>query len=259
MTSRILSTVFLLLLTGQASAATFFGEDVADFGQNNTDRLESFPNATQQFEAFLSVLTADVGTEDFETFAIGTSNPALEFPGAGYATLTGAGSVLTPPSGQATFNGTYATSGSQYFFVETREAFNISFSGPTAAFGFFAVDVGDFGAQLLLEFTHVSGAISSIPVDHSIGTDGSTSGSVFFFGQIDESDPFTQVQFSSGGGFEGFAFDDMTIASVEQVVIPTPASGILFGTGLAGLLGIRVRRLGARCGTPRPPVGTRRP
>jgi hypothetical protein len=59
---------------------------------------------------------------------------------------------------------------------------------------------------------------------------------VIFYGRIDASNPFDSVEFTSSSG-EVFAFDQMTIGSVAQVVpstVPEPISMTLLGTGLLG-------------------------
>lgn len=224
---------------GAATAQTeFFGEDL----HNDEDtRLASWPDATNARNLFMASLVG-VGTESFETYASGTPAPlVLNFPGAGTATLTGSGSVQTQASGTNGF-GRYPTEGDNYFSISTGSTFRIDFTSPVAAFGFFGIDIGDFGEQLFLTFFR-GAAETDITVPHTLGSGGSTGGSVLFYGLIDQMNPFDAVEFSSSSG-EVFAFDQMTIGSVEQVrtTVPEPISMVLLGSGLAGLGAVRWRR-----------------
>src|SRR5262249_10221016 len=143
--------------------------------------------ASSQFQAQLSGVT----TETFESFATGTQAPLTLHFGPDTATLTGSStSVLNTATGLSV--GRFAISGTQY--VETSQGFNVSFSSPQAAFGFYATDVGDFSGQLVL--TLANGAHQSFTVPGATGT--SANGSVLFFGLIGSAaaDQFTAVSFT---------------------------------------------------------------
>lgn len=227
----------------------FFGEDL----HNNKDtRLGATPNADQAEMDFLANLIG-VGTEDFEGFATGTSAPlTLSFPGAGTATLNGNGQVSTVPVNGTNGNGRYSTSGTN--FLETQVAdgnFSIAFSEAIAAFGFFGVDIGDFGGQLELVLSLANGGTQTVSAGNTMGSGGSTDGSVLYLGVLAESadELFTGITFQMSGGTmfnETFAFDDMTIGSLEQVIMPEPPADVPEPSAMVSLFAVGALGLGLR-------------
>jgi hypothetical protein len=224
----------------------FFGEDP---NSSATVPLSSTPSSSSAESAFKSQLTG-IGTETFEAQAAGQGTPLiLTFPGAGTATLSGGdGIVAAVPSGTASF-GRYSVpsaTSTQFWEVEAGGTgdFAITFANPTAALGFFGIDIGDFGGQLVLALSNGD----SLTVNNTIGTAGSNDGSVLFFGLIAQNpaQQFTSVRFNTTiGQGDVFAFDNFTIASQEQVCtvncppLPEPAPLALLGIAVAGGLGVR--------------------
>lgn len=235
---------FCLCSIVQAFPLVFSGEDLGFGPPNQVPRLPSFPNANAAQSSFRGQLT-NIRVEDFETLTQGSTSPVpIDFGSAGTAILSGGGFIDNMITG--TFFGVYPTSGNQFWrFTEiTATAFSLEFSQPQAAFGFLATDVGDFDAQLTLNLESIAGDITNLVIPHSVP---SPSGSVIFYGVIDVVNPFIKATFGSTvpASVDGFGFDDFTIGTVENVVVPEPSSIWLVALGLFYLLG-RQRVKGAK-------------
>jgi hypothetical protein len=251
--SFLSSSVLFFGLCGNASAAyvTYFGEDLTD-GFNFP--LLSTPNALSAEASFKSSLIG-ASTETFEGQTTGALAPLeLTFPGAGTATLVGGDGEVAEDIG-ANSVGRYSVPqpGSFKYWEVTAGGggdFTVQFSQAIAAFGFYGIDIGDFGGQLTLELLAQDGStvLSQLTVDNTIGSEASTDGSVLYFGAIAGSpaEDFWAVRFNTTtGGGDFFAFDNFTIAGRDQLVNPTPLPGTLalMGLGLVVIGGASRRRV----------------
>lgn len=217
-----------------AATTVYTGYDV---GGGENVRLASFTNASTARNSFLSGLIAP-GTESFESFSNGSSGPlAVNFGAAGTATLNGSGSVASTAPGTTNGVGRYATDGNKYW--EADSSFSIAFSAPVAAFGFMGIDIGDYQGQVTV--TTSGGLNQYFNVGNPTNTPG---GGVLFWGLISTTDTFTGITFgNTNAGTDYFAFDQMTIGSLQQVTaaVPEPESYALLLAGL-GVMGAVVRR-----------------
>ncbi len=241
------------LLGGAPSAhayLVFFGEDLND---SEDDPLAAFPNASAAEADFLALLDG-AGTEDFEGFAEGDAEPLNLMFGGVLATLSGGdGMIASVDAGETNTVGRYGTSPTNYWDVEAGDDgdFLITFSEPVAAFGFFGVDIGDFGGDLELLLGLEGGGDELFDVENTQGAGGSTGGSVLFYGVVAEEDDelISTVAFlTASGDGDAFGFDDFTVGTREQTMppapnpVPEPGTAFLVGLGLVGL-GARRRRV----------------
>jgi hypothetical protein len=245
--------------TGAHAYATFFGEDA---NNSATVPLGSTPKADAAQATFLAGLS-NVRTETFESQNTGAAAPlTLKFTGADgtdslEASLLGGGGTVTAVTPGTAVAGRYSVpspSTSKFWQVEAGGAtgdFTITFNRAIAAFGFYGIDIGDFGGQLQLELLNGSTSIELLTVPNGVGD-----GSVLFFGLLAQSpgELFTSIRFlTTTGQGDFFAFDNFTIAELGQVQppvpVPAPAPLPLVLGGLLAL-GFTTRRASRKASMP---------
>ncbi len=238
----------------------FSGVDVCTTCGGST-RLSAFPNSLNASNNFQSILQGNfVQTFDNQTTFVpntsfSTNSPiVLSFPDAAgpniIATLGGAGpnpalivgAIRNTPGTTTNGFGRYSISNNQFLEVPAggTNQFQISVSRAIAVIGFYGVDIGDFGGSLTLELFNGATSLGTRLVPSPTGSSGSTDGSILFYG-IATSNPaevFDRVVFNTTiGTGDVFAFDNLSIASLQQVVpTPAPAAGALFLLGVIGRL-----------------------
>jgi len=265
-----LSLTFLLMsgisLSVEAVPVTFFGEDISsDYlniapGSNDHVVLADFANAKAARDDFANYLDATTWFEDFESFsgAAPTHDPnaasgslselTVNFGEAGKATILGEQmALISRKNSLPGWCGTYPTSGDQYLGLSTNgidAKFQVTFEQAQSAFGFFATDFEM--APLTLTFENLLGEKVALDIPYTRAENAATrtnNGSVFFFGVIDVDNPFTTVTFETQSTWEGFGFDDFTIAKKEQIVNPVPEAGTLIYVSIGLLvLGRAIRK-----------------
>lgn len=223
LSTAIASTAIATFAAPASAYKIFFGEDL-NLGSQSA--LSNFGKSRATEASFLNSLD-NVGTETFEGFGAGTSGSLnLNFGSSGIATLQGGGAV-TSNSFSRTRLGRYGVSGSNFWRADASgHDFGVGFSQSVAAFGFYGVDIGDFGGVLKLNLTLANGGTKEMLVPNTPGWRGYTNGSVLYFGMIAENlnEVFTHVSFNldAPGEVDIFAFDNLTIGGLAQVRGATP-------------------------------------
>lgn len=137
--------------------------------------------------------------------------------------------------------------------------FTVTFSQPVAAFGFYGIDIGDFGATVRVS-TRLGGAIQNTyvvqnatntstcnqPYPNLVGGNdtqqnriyNNCNGSILFFGLVGlDGEVLDGITFTSSGGSsisDTFTFDNFTVGRTEDVIpAPLPITGLLpFGVAM---------------------------
>lgn len=224
-----------------AQTATYFGEDI-----NGGAAPKTFARSLAARDAFLSAIGRSA-TEGFESMATGDGYVAgARTPIA--AVLGGANAIIEVDMAQAevwryAIGGRYPFAGENYLlFVGNplRQSFlDITFTRPVGAFGFSAVDAGDFAERLSLTATLVDGSRQTIGIPH-VFDDPAANASAFFFG-IQTAAAISGVRIENeplSNGTPFIAFDEFVVQppSAPNIIhlpnIPAvpeaPASAMLF-------------------------------
>jgi hypothetical protein len=245
------------LCIGSANAAptVYFGEN-----QSPAGTVTGAPVTARA--AFLGALETNVSSQGFESYAANPGN--LVNPLA--VTFNGSAGALNATLGGGTFGvvdasfdtglGRFNTTpgGSQWWLAT--DSFTITFDTAISAFGFYGTDIGDFAGQLTVTLSGSAGDVA-FTIPHTVdGADGS----LLFWGVIDPDAAWTSVSFgNTGGGLDGFGFDDMVIGDRCQIsavdcddngngggTVPEPGTLVLASVAALGAFraGRRRRRAG---------------
>jgi hypothetical protein len=239
-------TRFLILTTfaalSPAAPVIFFGEDP---GAPSGTPITGYPNsfaARNDFVSYIAAIRPDsvVRREDFSKILIneenGLSYPPpwfLYFGGSfnqpEFATLRGVGQVTS-----------YSSPWHAAPFLSTSRTFFVNFNEPVFGFGFYGIDIGDFGGQLVI--SRYRGSPQTINIGNSTAA---TNLNVLFWGIVDTEHPFTRVTFTNTkNGLDVFWFDDLLAATapgIELAPAPEPASFLLSCTALVAAFLVRRR------------------
>ncbi len=191
------------------------------------------PNSTSARSDFLSRLVLGVGSEGFESMSQGDPHlPAttlpLSFPGSTgniTATLSGDGYVENV-TGWGAFN---TTPGGSNWWETATGKFDISFSKPISAFGFYGTDICDLSGTCLVTLTLTD--INNVASTLKIPATGTQDGSLLFYGFVDTLKTYKSIVFGNASpAGDLFGFDDMVIGDLGQLQPPTPPVLPLPGT-----------------------------
>ena len=199
---------------------TFFGENLTPVAAVTGAPV----TARAAFLAALSGTVANYGFEDRINGDVGPFNFTFA-NSSGTITTT----ITAPSTGVATNSATSGrfntTSGGTVYWRanETSAAgaiLTLTFSPPISAFGFYGTDIGDFGGSLTLTVRNSSTLVSTpLSVGNTIGSGGSTSGCLLFFGFKDKTATYDRLTFTSNGSTaDFFGFDDIVAAVAAQVI-----------------------------------------
>ena len=233
----------LLVAAGILSATSAFAAPVTFIGADaGASSLATAPNsvaAASAFDAAAAALGA-MGLITFETAPLGAINNTSLGGGVSIDDLGQGASITNNSGGSASLFGFNTTSGGQYFastFPGAAAPFTLvfDFASPIQAFGAYLGGLqGSVVGQQTLVYTSGATFTINIPV---------LSGGAAFVGFTDAGASISSVRYNLGGDF--VTVDDVRYGPTSAAVVPEPASLLMLGAGVAGLVARR-RRAAAR-------------
>jgi hypothetical protein len=197
----------------------FFEENPEPENTVSTAMRTYYSNFVNAFDAYgentgpqgaQQVLSAVINSIDFGSYGVTitfpqnlSSVPILDKPRADNRT------------GVGRFNTTTAGTGRSTWYFDTATAIRLEFSTPIAAFGFYAMDVGDFFTKMTM-ICETPTSVYQFPLPHLVGAEN---GKLMFFGFYCPETIVAVNIYNSGsyatGSNDGYGFDDFF------VVLPT--------------------------------------
>jgi len=192
----------------EGTPSVYFGEDLSTLTQNSNSRID-YPNSIAESNNFIDLL-GNVGVENFESYQDNDTLPLnLSFDGNTMATINGnLNQIFYIEDSMESYQGQFPISG--HNFLRSLGTFSIAFEKEQYAFGFFVTDYEKI--EIEITFENINGQFKEYKISNANPSD---SGSVAFWGIIDNSFPFSKVTIIGGSEQDGIAIDNLIISSSD--------------------------------------------